>query len=120
MISFVETGDETPEDAIVVLKDPQIEGDSLTYTVDMLEGSLPAKGELVSIFIDPFGRRSALSRGGGAAARRTVAAGGAAAARRRQRRVADDAAWGKGVRHALDSGARLGRNPQPLWRRTRS
>ena len=32
MISFVETGDETPEDAIVVLKDPQIEGDSLTYT----------------------------------------------------------------------------------------
>ena len=27
-----------------------------TYTVDMLEGSLPAKGELVSIFIDPFGR----------------------------------------------------------------
>ena len=32
VISFVETGDETPEDAIVVLKDPQIEGDSLTYT----------------------------------------------------------------------------------------
>ena len=56
VISFVETGDETPEDAIVVLKDPQIEGDSLTYTVDLLEGSLPPKGELVSIFIDPFGR----------------------------------------------------------------
>jgi hypothetical protein len=56
VISFVETGDATPEDAIVVLKDPQIEGDSLTYTVDMLEGSLPPKGELVSIFIDPFGR----------------------------------------------------------------
>ena len=56
VISFVETGDEKPEDAIVVLKDPQIEGDSLTYTVEMLEGSLPPKGELVSIFIDPFGR----------------------------------------------------------------
>jgi hypothetical protein len=56
VISFVEKGDQTPEDAIVVLKDPQIDGDSLTYTVDMLEGSLPPKGELVSVFIDPFGR----------------------------------------------------------------
>jgi len=56
VISFVEAGDETPEDAIVVLKDPVLEGDKLTYTVDMLEGSLPAKGELVSVFIDPFGR----------------------------------------------------------------
>ena len=56
VISFVEKGDQTPEDAIVVLKDPQLEGDQLTYTVDMLEGSLPAKGELVSVFIDPFGR----------------------------------------------------------------
>ena len=44
VISFVEIGDETPEDAIVVLKDPQIEGDSLTYTVDLLEGSLPRQG----------------------------------------------------------------------------
>jgi hypothetical protein len=56
VISFVEKGDQTPEDAIVVLKDPQLEGDKLTYTVDMLEGTLPAKGELVSVFIDPFGR----------------------------------------------------------------
>jgi len=56
VISFVEAGDDTPEDAIVVLKDPQIDGDKLTYTVDMLEGSLPPKGELVSVFIDPFGR----------------------------------------------------------------
>ena len=56
VISFVETGDETPEDAIVVLKDPQIEGDSLTYTVDMLEGSLPRRASWSPIFIDPFGR----------------------------------------------------------------
>ena len=56
VISFVEKGDQTPEDAIVVLKDPQLEGDKLTYTVDMLEGTLPPKGELVSVFIDPFGR----------------------------------------------------------------
>lgn len=56
VISFVEAGDKTPEDAIVVLKDPVLESDALTYTVEMLEGSLPAKGELVSVFIDPFGR----------------------------------------------------------------
>ncbi len=56
VISFVEKGDQTPEDAIVVLKDPVLESDTLTYTVEMLEGSLPAKGELVSVFIDPFGR----------------------------------------------------------------
>ena len=56
VISFVEKGDQTPEDAIVVLKDPQLENDELTYTVELLEGSLPPKGELVSVFIDPFGR----------------------------------------------------------------
>jgi hypothetical protein len=56
VISFVEGGDRTPEDAIVVLKDPVLAGDSLTYTIDILEGSLPPKGELVSVFIDPFGR----------------------------------------------------------------
>jgi len=39
-----------------VLKDPQLEGDSLTCAVDMLEGNLPPKGELVPVFIDPFGR----------------------------------------------------------------
>ena len=56
VISFVEKGDESPEDVIVVLKDPVLASDSLTYTVDVLEGSLPPKGELVSLFIDPFGR----------------------------------------------------------------
>ena len=40
----------------MVLKDPELQGNTLTYTVEMLEGSLPAKGELCSVFIDPFGR----------------------------------------------------------------
>jgi hypothetical protein len=44
----------------VVLKDPQIEGDSLTYTVEMLAGSRPATGELVSMVIDPCGRPASL------------------------------------------------------------
>ena len=34
VIWSVEPGDEASEDAIVVLKDPEIEGDLLTYTAD--------------------------------------------------------------------------------------
>jgi hypothetical protein len=56
VISFLETGDEAPEDAIVVLKDPRLEGDAITYGYEVLEGSVPASGEHVSVFIDPFGR----------------------------------------------------------------
>lgn len=56
VISFLDTDDETPEDAIVVLKNPGLEGDKLTYTVQILEGSLPDKAESCSVFIDPFGR----------------------------------------------------------------
>ena len=56
VISFVEVDEKTPEDAIVILKNPELESDSITYTVEMLEGSLPDKGELCSVFIDPFGR----------------------------------------------------------------
>ncbi len=56
VISFLAAGDETPEDAIVVLKDPALKGDDITYSFDILEGSLPAKAESCSVFIDPFGR----------------------------------------------------------------
>ncbi len=56
VISFLQEGGETPEDAIVVLRDPRLEGTSLTYAIEVLEGSLPASGESVSVFIDPFGR----------------------------------------------------------------
>ena len=56
VISFLEAGDEAPEDAIVVLKDPALEGDSITYGYEVLEGAVPSSGEHVSVFIDPFGR----------------------------------------------------------------
>jgi hypothetical protein len=56
VIAFLSDDDEAPEDAIVVLKDPGLEGDKVTYTVKVLEGSLPARGESCSVFIDPFGR----------------------------------------------------------------
>jgi hypothetical protein len=56
VIAFLEEGDEAPEDAIVVLKDPRLDGDDITYGYEVLEGAVPAKGESVSVFIDPFGR----------------------------------------------------------------
>jgi hypothetical protein len=56
VISFLEAGDEAPEDAIVVLRDPALDGDTITYNVEVLEGSLPESGRACSVFIDPFGR----------------------------------------------------------------
>ena len=40
---------------VVVLKDPEIDGDKLTYTVQMVEGEMPAKGSDISVFIDIIG-----------------------------------------------------------------
>lgn len=56
VLSFLGSDDETPEDAVVVITAPELEGDAISYTVDVLEGSLPAEAESCSLFIDPFGR----------------------------------------------------------------
>jgi hypothetical protein len=40
---------------VAVLHDPVIQGDSLTYTVRVLQGEMPAKGADVSVFIDIIG-----------------------------------------------------------------
>lgn len=56
VLTFLEGGDTIPEDATVVLRDPQLAGDTLTYRVEVLEGSLPAKAGACSLFIDPIGR----------------------------------------------------------------
>lgn len=81
------------KDAVVVLKTPKIEGDKLTFDVDVLEGDLTGADGPASIFIDIIGLpRSPLSFAGaarrtayrgafyGAAAAGAVAAGAAAAA----------------------------------------
>jgi len=41
---------------VVVLQDPELNGDDLSYTVKVLEGELPAEGADVSVFIDIIGR----------------------------------------------------------------
>jgi hypothetical protein len=43
-------------DVIVVLSDPQLDGDQLSYSVEILDGELPASGGPSSLFIDMIGR----------------------------------------------------------------
>jgi hypothetical protein len=56
VLSFLELGDDPPDDAVVVLRDPQIESGSITYRVNVLEGEIPAEAGHCSLFIDTFGR----------------------------------------------------------------
>ena len=43
------------KDVVVVLRDPELKGDELSYTVRVLEGKMPAKGGPASLFIDIIG-----------------------------------------------------------------
>src|SRR2546429_8322648 len=56
VISFLEDGDAVPEEVTMTISDPQLEGDTLTYKVNVLDGTLPAKAGPCSLFIDPIGR----------------------------------------------------------------
>lgn len=40
---------------VVVLRDPQLDGEDLRYTVEILEGEMPETGAEVSVFIDVIG-----------------------------------------------------------------
>lgn len=56
VLAFIEPGDDVPEDAVVVIRNPRIDGDRLSYSIETLEGALPAEAGPVTLFIDPFGR----------------------------------------------------------------
>ena len=56
VLSFAEPGDRLPEDAVVVIQDPHLDGDALTYRVKLLDGTVPAASGPCALFIDPFGR----------------------------------------------------------------
>jgi len=57
VLAFLEPGDEVPEDAVVVLKAPNLdETGDLAYSIEVLEGTVPAHTGPVTLFIDPFGR----------------------------------------------------------------
>ena len=53
-ISLLEDGN--LKQVVVVLEDPVLAGEDLTYTVKVLQGELPAKAADVSVFIDIIGR----------------------------------------------------------------
>jgi hypothetical protein len=55
VLSFLDEDDAVP-DVVLSLRDPEIESDSLTYTVDVLDGALPASAGPCSLFIDALGR----------------------------------------------------------------
>jgi hypothetical protein len=52
-LSILENG--TLRQTVVVLKDPVLTGDALSYTVDVVSGEMPATGAEVSVFIDVIG-----------------------------------------------------------------
>jgi hypothetical protein len=56
VLSFAEPGDRLPEDAVVVIQDPHLDGDTLTYSITLLDSAVPAATGPCALFIDPFGR----------------------------------------------------------------
>ncbi len=56
VVSFLEDGDSVPEEVTMTISDPSLDGDSLTYKVEVLDGTLPASTGPCSLFIDPVGR----------------------------------------------------------------
>ena len=56
VLAFLEPGDQAPEDAVVVIQQPRLENGQLSYSIETLEGTVPAHTGPVTLFIDPFGR----------------------------------------------------------------
>ena len=56
VLSYIDTGDNPPEDCVVVLSDPKIDTDSIRYSYQLLEGSVPQSSGACTLFIDPLGR----------------------------------------------------------------
>ena len=56
VLSFLESADQAPEDAVVVLRQPHLGNGELSYSIETLEGTVPTQTGPVTLFIDPFGR----------------------------------------------------------------
>jgi len=57
VLSFLEPDADAPDDAVVVLKEPNLDGaGDLSYSIEVLEGKVPSQAGPVTLFIDPFGR----------------------------------------------------------------
>jgi len=56
VLSYIDSGDDRPEDCVVVLRDPKVDSDSIRYSIEQLEGSVPQFSGACTLFIDPLGR----------------------------------------------------------------
>jgi hypothetical protein len=56
VLSFLEPGGDVPEDTVIVLTEPRLGDGELSYSIEVLEGDVPAQAGPVTLFIDPFGR----------------------------------------------------------------
>jgi hypothetical protein len=56
VLAFIGQGDEVPEEVVIEISDPILNGADLSYAVTVLDGTLPARADACSLFIDPFGR----------------------------------------------------------------
>jgi hypothetical protein len=56
VLAFLEPGGEVPDDVVVVLRQPNLDGADLTYSIEVIDGTVPAHTGPVTLFIDPFGR----------------------------------------------------------------
>jgi hypothetical protein len=56
VLSFVDPGGDLPEDCVIVLSEPRLEETSISYSIEVLEGSVPTSSGACTLFIDPLGR----------------------------------------------------------------
>jgi hypothetical protein len=56
VLAFLEPGGDVPEDVVIVLKEPILGSADLSYSIEVLDGTVPTRGGPVTLFIDPFGR----------------------------------------------------------------
>ena len=56
VLSFLDEEGTAPEDAALVLREPRLEDDKLSYSVEILDGDLPPRFGPCALFIDVFGR----------------------------------------------------------------
>jgi len=55
VLAFLKQGEGDPDDAVVVITDPQLGDGSISYAIELLEGQLPASTGACTLFIDPLG-----------------------------------------------------------------
>jgi hypothetical protein len=57
VLAFLEPDAATPDDVVVVIKEPDLDGaGDLSYSIEVLDGTVPMHAGAVTLFIDPFGR----------------------------------------------------------------